>query len=784
MEEGSAPTFWKRTGNLIVSVMDRTQRAMNRGRGKGDGNSNGGKSKKSRIPQGEKEMSTFLNNAQYEISQDPYRGLQSQQQSLETGTDITTPWNACCWGTLRPESATIKTVDSTAVVRHVGHCACPSLKAWTKTSKENNNKKKKGRKRGRQAATSPSLEEVFDIGTRPRDPNFRCLCDYNPLCLGTLGGVINDILIERSKDTEVIESSLTPEEECPAKKPQHEQRGTSILESLPIAKDCSSNEQDKNEEKGIILGQLEDTEQNDKVFDFLDERRDPVVKLKPLVDIERERIKRPPENPANVFVSDISKIDSIDIKYSSATADLLKGLRHSIHSDATTIRSYAHQTLGLNDDQPMDRTSTWTVDKYIDILNKWQKSLRFENPIRDVDEVQEAYDDPIIISIPPGIENLGATCYLNTQLQCLAQNPAFLNGIFSWRLVNSNHNMNSVMSKMQLLLAQMVLGGESKLSTLDFSNALGIEHDEQQDPNEFARLLFERMDESFQQCDNDGNLANLLQRNFHGITTYETICMTCTHSSERSEGFMDLNLPIAQREKQDDRKTTKKDITHYFGSKSVDTDVQYCLDQYTHAEVLDGDNQYFCSACNCKRDAKRVLKLTELPPILNVQLSRYVFDRTQFVKKKLSDKVLLPKTLQVPMSSGSKKDYVLCAVMRHQGTSAYRGHYVAEAMDWLTGQWFEFNDETVKLLSDGPSCSYDPAETEISEAKMSSLTGSQDAYNMYYVDENFLSKNALDDLSHKESLCTVDTKIIEDENNNVLAEVSKQRRAKYATLSK
>jgi ubiquitin carboxyl-terminal hydrolase 48 len=293
------------------------------------------------------------------------------------------------------------------------------------------------------------------------------------------------------------------------------------------------------------------------------------------------------------------------------------------------------------------------------------------------------------------------------QLQCLAQNTAFLNGIFSWRIVNSNHSMNSVMTKLQLLLGQMVLGGDSKLSTLDFSNALGLEHDEQQDPNEFARLLFERMDESFQQCDNGGDLANLLQRIFHGLTTYETICMTCGNSSERSEGFMDLNLPIIKRPKE--TKTSTSTIKEAFAKgKGVDTDVQYCLDQYTCAELLEGDNQYFCSTCKCKQDAKRVMKLTELPPVLNVQLSRYVFDRTQYVKKKLTDKVLLPTTLYVEKSGGSKIKYLLCAVMRHQGTSAYRGHYVAETMNWMTGQWFEFNDETVKLLPEGPLCSYDP----------------------------------------------------------------------------
>ena len=53
------------------------------------------------------------------------------------------------------------------------------------------------------------------------------------------------------------------------------------------------------------------------------------------------------------------------------------------------------------------------------------------------------------------------------------------------------------------------------------------------------------------------------------------------------------------------------------------------------------------------------------------------------------------------MGNGQKK-YILVAVQNHPGNSAHEGHYVANAMDWNTGVWFEFNDEDVDVLSDGP----------------------------------------------------------------------------------
>jgi Ubiquitin carboxyl-terminal hydrolase len=122
----------------------------------------------------------------------------------------------------------------------------------------------------------------------------------------------------------------------------------------------------------------------------------------------------------------------------------------------------------------------------------------------------------------------------------------------------------------------------------------------------------------------------------------------------------------------------------------------------------------------------------------------------------LSEKVLLPLRLDLRALKNedpkdvSERHYLLCAVMRHKGTSAYSGHYVAEAMDWLSGQWYEFNDQNVEHLTDGPSCSFHPdlidlanyptLKTDTDRPFKVSLSGSQDAYNMYYVEHSFLAK--------------------------------------------
>ena len=190
----------------------------------------------------------------------------------------------------------------------------------------------------------------------------------------------------------------------------------------------------------------------------------------------------------------------------------------------------------------------------------------------------------------------------------------------------------------------------------------------------------------------------------------------------------------------------------------------------------------FDSSCAKKADASRSLVLEQIPPVLNIQLARYVFDMATFSKKKLATKVKLPRTLTVPTKQaddGNSNDttakYILCAVQNHHGTSAHGGHYTADVLDWTTGVWYEFNDEEVSVLEEGPESSFDSSADTDKNAK---VVGSADAYNLFYVEEKYLSQQSIIQLQSAVDRIHNIVQTI-DNGDDILASIDVQRVERY-----
>lgn len=396
-----------------------------------------------------------------------------------------------------------------------------------------------------------------------------------------------------------------------------------------------------------------------------------------------------------------------------------------------------------------------------------------------------------------GLKNLGATCYVNTLLQVWFHNPVFRSAMYKYTTprspgsslksknssseistpatdlqeipVNSiapslphvNHQTadsngetpgkecyatkipekNSRVQKvpllpsttvfssdaapatacghLQLLFAQLQYSFRRYIDPSPFVDSLGLDTAQQQDAQEFGKLFTSLLEETLSQ-QTDPEVRDVVQNQFGGRYFYITECYSCGNKSKRLSRFYELDLNIQ-------------------GHSSL----HQCIKEFLKEEKLDGDNQYYCACCESKQNAARYIELHTLPPVLNLQLLRFVFDRKTGYKKKLNSFIQFPDILNMEDHIkngylGSNLVYELSAVLMHFGVSAYSGHYVAHIRDKKSGSWYKFNDEDIVKMQGKLRLSQDEdtADTSIKPAKRPKCAKgyhvSKNAYTLVY----------------------------------------------------
>ncbi|WAR25209.1 UBP48-like protein [Mya arenaria] len=297
-------------------------------------------------------------------------------------------------------------------------------------------------------------------------------------------------------------------------------------------------------------------------------------------------------------------------------------------------------------------------------------------------DIQDPTDERRRPGMSVGLKNLGATCYVNTFLQLWFQNENIRKGVYEWREMGADlgdpdsWEPTSVCSHLQVIFGLLEMSYRRYVDPSEFIKHLGLDAGQQQDAQEFSKLFLSVLEQNLAEGASLHS-SNIVKEQLCGKYAYVTRCSKCGMASERLSEFYELDLNIQ-------------------GHKTLNEAMKGFLEE----EKLEGDNQYMCSMCNCKQDASRAIELKKLPPVLNLQLLRFVFDIKTGSKKKLNSCIQFPDVLDMSefMPPGVAAMYELNAVLIHRGPSAYSGHYVAHIKSKDSQAWYKFNDEEVEKI--------------------------------------------------------------------------------------
>lgn len=305
-----------------------------------------------------------------------------------------------------------------------------------------------------------------------------------------------------------------------------------------------------------------------------------------------------------------------------------------------------------------------------------------------------------------GLQNQGATCYLNSLIQILANLGGLRDSLLLWAFDSSLEERRSVGRQLQILLSQLQATVGTAVSTSALTRSFGWEGSEaflQNDVHECLTVLIDALAREA-----SGTTLSEALTPLTGTLEHYVTCEGCGTVRSRPEPFTSLMVPVK-------------------GAGSIDEALHLALAE----EVLEGDNAYACDSCGRKQRARKGARLPapSLPQVLFLHLNRFEFDYVSMSRRKVNDP--LPPAMSIDMSrhahgdsGGSPADgspctsgalrYELVGIMMHIG-SAVSGHYFSysrvpcsppEGVEVPVSEgavpptrWVCFNDSTVTELS-------------------------------------------------------------------------------------
>ena len=324
-----------------------------------------------------------------------------------------------------------------------------------------------------------------------------------------------------------------------------------------------------------------------------------------------------------------------------------------------------------------------------------------------------------------GLQNIGATCYMNATLQSLSNTNLFT----EFFLTKYNYNPNDQTKKMSNEMYKVLTNLWSKTKKkgdyppYDFKKILSEENPlfagiQANDSKDLINFLLERFHQELNTAkknnnENNNEIININQMDeqqtlkvfiedyfknnksiildcFYGILETRSKCSGCNITKYNFQIYSFLEFPLQEVNNYMYQNGRRMSLVNNDGS-NPDINLYECFDYYQKIDLMNGQNQMYCNICNENKDTYYGTTIYSLPNYLIINLNRgkgAVY----------SCKVIFPETLNL-LNYVTFKDGItamkLYAVICHIGPSSMSGHFIAYCRHRINNKWYKYNDSFV-----------------------------------------------------------------------------------------
>ena len=418
------------------------------------------------------------------------------------------------------------------------------------------------------------------------------------------------------------------------------------------------------------------------------------------------------------------------------------------YKEIGTIIKYSNETFNYNSNNLAINTKEIKNDinnnsSKTTFINEPQYSLKKEEnddkkiivnePINNDDEDEynldyqtDFHEIRVNFIFPPkiGLQNIGATCYMNATLQCFCHIEKFVNYFkYNQQVISMvKSNKNNLTSSFKLLIEKLWPNNHDEsypqkyYAPEEFKNKIsklnplfeGIAANDAKDLVNFIIMTLHLELNKAEKRNTNNNNNFIDQRNqqimfnnfaqnfalenqsiisdlFYGINCNITQCCNCNSNIYNYQIYFFLVFPLEEVRKFKNNNIFNNPVNIYD-----------CFDYDRKINLMYGENSMYCNYCRQNTSCKMCTCLTTGPEILILLLNRG--HGIEFnVKINFMEELDLSNYIEYK-NTGFK--YKLIGVITHIGESGMGGHFIAYCKDPISQSWNKYNDAIVSEVQE------------------------------------------------------------------------------------